>query len=649
MNLFINHLQVHVCQSSTVADHCRTFALSDPDSTSFRGECDHLHNETCDRCAFLHSALAEVESALAAEMENLTDDEKEEFTFKVTQATDNILAWKAHILRSIHQDRARVELLDMLDETSVLLVQDWAMKYLPRKYRESQTDWFGKRGIPWHISVAFRKRDEQIELLTFCHIFKSCTQDSSAVLAVMANVIEQLKSTMPRMDTVFYRQDNAGCYHCGASIICASIIGHQQGVAIRRLDFSDAQGGKGACDRKAATIKVHMRAYLNSGHDIESAEQMYDAMTSSGGIPSLSVTLCDCVTAAQAGPYKIDGVSFLSNIAYTTEGIRVWRAYNIGPGKLIPGVEVNTAKLPALEVNKSHPSTFTVVTQRHTSTSTEGFQDNATNEVGAESTTSLFACPEEGCAKTFLRHSSLLRHLDCGKHQLVLERETLFDKAALEYQHQLEGHGGATLEPVLSAPISSTGTQYLTMGWALKAAASRRTRFTAAQRSYLTDKFRRGEETGRKADPASVARAMMTAKDAHGSRLFTSGDFLTANQVAGFFSRLASKKSLADDPDAVESATEEAEEDIGTATVEADFQEMMNVVVDDLLPKHPLIYDSHNLCELASKGKFTTFAVSVLREMCCSFGIDVEDIHVKRRKPYADRLQSFCDACTWKQ
>ena len=320
----------------------------------------------------------------------------------------------------------------------------------------------------------------------------------------------------------------------------------------------------------------------------------------------MSVTLCDSVTTAQAGPYKIDGVSFLSNIAYTTEGIRAWRAYNIGPGKVIPGAEVNTAKLPALQVNKSHPSTFTVVTQCHTSSSTEGLQDDATNEVEAKST-SLFACPEEGCAKTFLTHSSLLRHLDCGKHQLVLERETLFDKAALEYQHQLEGHGGDTLEPILSAPISSTGTQYLTMGWALKAGASWRTRFTATQRSYLTDKFRRGEETGRKADPASVARAMMTAKDAHGSRLFTSGDFLTANQVAGFFSRLASKKALAEDPDATESATEEAEEDIGAATVEADFQEMMNAVVDDLLPKHPLIYDSHNLCELASKGKFTTF------------------------------------------
>ena len=135
----------------------------------------------------------------------------------------------------------------------------------------------------------------------------------------------------------------------------------------------------------------------------------------------------------------------------------------IGPGKLIPGSEVNTANLPALEVNKSHPSMFTVVTKRQTPSLTEGLQDDATEEVEAKST-SLFACPEEGCAKTFLRHSSLLRHLDCGKHQLVLEREMLFDKAALEYQHQLEGHRGDTPEPILSAPISSTGTQYLTMG-----------------------------------------------------------------------------------------------------------------------------------------------------------------------------------------
>ena len=66
-----------------------------------------------------------------------------------------------------------------------------------------------------------------------------------------------------------------------------------------------------------------MQAYLNSGHDIESADQRYDAKTSSGSIPSLRVKLCDSVIAPYAGPYKIDRVSFLLNIAYTTKGIRV--------------------------------------------------------------------------------------------------------------------------------------------------------------------------------------------------------------------------------------------------------------------------------------------------------------------------------------
>ncbi len=38
-----------------------------------------------------------------------------------------------------------------------------------------------------------------------------------------------------------------------------------------------------------------------------------------------------------------------------------------------------------------------------------------------------------------------MQHLDCGKHQRILERETLFDKAAYEYAEQLEGQ--ATFQP----------------------------------------------------------------------------------------------------------------------------------------------------------------------------------------------------------
>ena len=35
------------------------------------------------------------------------------------------------------------------------------------------------------------------------------------------------------------------------------------GVAVVRNDFSDPQGGKGICDRKAATIKEDVGRYVN--------------------------------------------------------------------------------------------------------------------------------------------------------------------------------------------------------------------------------------------------------------------------------------------------------------------------------------------------------------------------------------------------
>ena len=209
---------------------------------SFQATCDHDHIDVCERCATLASTLNDIEEGLVAQSQNMTSNTKEELVFRVKNAKTAILAWKSHLLRSVNQDSARVQLLEAIDESSVLVVQDWAVKYLPRKYRESQTDWFGKRGIPWHLTFATRREGGELQMLTFAHIFKSCSQDSGAVLAVMADVIRQLKIAMPGLKIVYYRKDNAGCYHCGITLVCAAALGHEEGVKIRRLDFSDSQG-----------------------------------------------------------------------------------------------------------------------------------------------------------------------------------------------------------------------------------------------------------------------------------------------------------------------------------------------------------------------------------------------------------------------
>ena len=55
------------------------------------------------------------------------------------------MAWKARIVRTVNQELAMPDTLESL-ECEVVIVMGWAMKILPMYFRESQTDFFGKRG-----------------------------------------------------------------------------------------------------------------------------------------------------------------------------------------------------------------------------------------------------------------------------------------------------------------------------------------------------------------------------------------------------------------------------------------------------------------------------------------------------------------------
>ena len=72
-----------------------------------------------------------------------------------------------------NQEESRLDLVGGLKEGQLLITSDWAMKMLPRKYREGQTDWFAKRGLNWHISVSVYKQHYTIKNFTHVHIFSS--------------------------------------------------------------------------------------------------------------------------------------------------------------------------------------------------------------------------------------------------------------------------------------------------------------------------------------------------------------------------------------------------------------------------------------------------------------------------------------------
>lgn len=646
-------------KTSSVPDHCRQYALSDPLDSDYQSSCDdHTHQDICDRCEELTTVLQKIEEAIRKmPTHSVSDDTIQELLFVFEQAKNNILAWKAHLLRSVNQDEARLDVLDALDETSVLVVQDWAMKFLPRKYRESQSDWFGKRGLSWHITVATRRQspNQSFQMMTFAHVFQSCNQDSLTVQAIMSDVLGNLKEIVPTLRSVYYRQDNAGCYRSSGTILGAVKAGKVHGITVRRLDFSDPQGGKGACDRKAATIKAHIKVYLNEGHDVETASQMADAMHSSGGIPGLCVRLCDRVVSSPVLQMKLDGVSTIANVEYSDTFIRVWKAYAMGPGKKITFSKLNlpadlqTASLSPVCSDEAISAQFCTVKSKRVASNPSASEGEVQ---GIPSTTGsgLYPCPEEGCTKCYQRFSSLQNHLDCGRHVRSLEQESMIDKAVRGYAARLEGqfsgvpqfgdraHAGREAQ-------STTQQTTLSMGWALKSSQGGKIRFSDRQRDYLTSKFQIGEETGQKASPSQVSRLMMTAKDASGNRMFSSSEFLTVQQITSFFSRLASKRSLAGNLDIQVAADDEDGE---VEANEAAFQELSDYVMANILPTHPICYDSFNLCQLMSTSKLSTLAVKLLKEICDHYGISTEDITSRRKVPYIERLEGFlkqCDCC----
>ena len=210
------------------------------------------------------------------------------------------------------------------------------MKFIPQRYRESQSDWFGKRGISWHISVAYRRVEGQLQSQGFVTVIKSCGQGSSAVVAILQHVIRTLKTEHPEIQRVFLRQDNAGCYHSASTVLACAAIEASTGVRVEGLDFSDPQGGKGAADRLAATAKSHIRLYINEGNDVTTAQQMQDTLLSHGGIEGVRVAVADSVEDSAACDLpKITGVSKLNNFRFDDGKLLAWGAYAVKSGKLL--------------------------------------------------------------------------------------------------------------------------------------------------------------------------------------------------------------------------------------------------------------------------------------------------------------------------
>ena len=79
--------KIHTASESPCAEHCRMFALSRTD-TEYKGQCQHQHTISCDRCEDLKNAVSDLQLAAASREytlgKNIFMTEKQSLVFLVT-------------------------------------------------------------------------------------------------------------------------------------------------------------------------------------------------------------------------------------------------------------------------------------------------------------------------------------------------------------------------------------------------------------------------------------------------------------------------------------------------------------------------------------------------------------------------------------
>ena len=274
----------------------------------------------------------------------------------------------------------------------------------------------------------YHETRQNLQVTCYIHLVNSCRQDGFAVLSILENLLSTIKPGNPEVTKVYLRSDEAGCYHNSKLLSSFQDLGYCLGIEIVRYDHSKPQSGKDICDRILCPMKAAIRRYCNEGLDVVSAQDMYTALKER---PVKGTTATVCAIQEQYATLeisKIPNYSNLHNFKFTHKSLRVWKAFNVGPGKFIPWNDIvicPQTKTILLDEIPFFPNTarrFALKKQSKAHVNEE----------------KLYKCTEISCTEEFQSQADLDLHMNLFDHRTMLQpmSECLYDKLRRDWVDQ---------------------------------------------------------------------------------------------------------------------------------------------------------------------------------------------------------------------
>ena len=133
---------------------------------------------------------------------------------------------------------------------------------------------------------------------------------------------------------------------------------------------------------------------------------------------------------------------------------------------------------------------------------------------------------------------------------------------------------------------------------------------------------------------------MRTSRSPSNERMFNSSEWLTKSQIKGFFSRLAASRRK---ERGLVGLSLEQEEDVECLVEDSERQELIEQITAEIGLKHPITFDTYDLCELYHKKKLSDFNVQMLKNIL--FHLEVQFKSKDKKQVLVDKLSNVISEC----
>eukprot|EP00733_Pompholyxophrys_punicea_P000764 Pompholyxophrys_punicea_v1_NODE_271_length_2436_cov_24.816464.p1 type:complete len:709 gc:universal NODE_271_length_2436_cov_24.816464:251-2377(+) len=582
---------LHLESSTSCRSHWVRFALSQPDKPSYRAPCEHMHTFECDECVMVFELFSNLK--LLAEFfppDTRTQDEDNyestwsELREEILHCISDLQQYQAHLVRSFHQRKTLEDLSKSLEHNECVLIMDWKMKILPTMYRESMKEFFGKAGLSLHgTAVIFNSVEENRnmgdqQVIFFDDAWDDGKQDAFAVLCIFEAVLIRLRSLQPHLTVIKALQtDCAGCYISQDVVTRVHEYAKSIGFSLVNFVHTESQNGKTGLDGHFAYIMHQIRLWVQEGHDVLVAKDLYLALQDkkiTGSYPALLSVNRQKLSRKSAWP----NIRRLSHYRFEANGaIQVWESSNIGSG-VVKTVEWIRQRISD---NGSFPISTEVIILQDTTGSTpfsrpgvvtealkaqhvmDKRNRNAekrklvaqSNEIDTEmkkELTGLFYCSVVGCRKRFTSHARLQEHTlfgECDRVRLNIENFIKVHGVPKVLEAGLKNTRVASnYAPLVEGPVRFVSDSFLAEGWARKSSQKRGQGLSTEMKSFLLTLFNRGvarDANGPRGSKVSVAKAQILIQEEvneEGHKVFRQTEWPSRTQIRQFFQQCHAKQ-----------------------------------------------------------------------------------------------------------